>query len=219
MNVLIVGGGKTGSFLAQELYQEGQAVTVIEKRSDGAAKLKETLPAITVVAGDGADPSTLELAGVRNADVVVASTGDDEDNLVVCLLARQEYRVRSTVARVNNPKNEWLFTSGMGVDVWVSQAHVIGDLLREEMAGLEIGTLMRLAEGRIALVEDILQPTARVVGRTLGELVLPANTAIVAVVRGSDVLTPRDDLALRADDRIIAVAQVEQRQRLAAALS
>ncbi len=219
MNVLIIGGGKTGSFLAQELYQEGQAVTVIERRSEGAASLKDALPAITVVAGDGDDPSALEVAGVRDADVVVATTGDDEDNLVVCLLARQEFRVRRTVARVNNPKNEWLFTSGMGVDFWVSQAHVIANLLREELAGLEITTIMRLAEGRVALVEDILPPGSRVVGRTLGELLLPASTAIVAVVRGTDVLIPRADLALQVGDRVIALAQAEQRQRLAAALS
>ncbi|HOR00756.1 MAG TPA: TrkA family potassium uptake protein, partial [Anaerolineae bacterium] len=214
----IVGGGKTGSFLAEELYQEGQAVTVIEKRPEAAARLKDALPAITVVAGDGDDPAALEVAGIRSVDVVVAATGDDEDNLVVCLLARQEFRVRRTVARVNNPKNEWLFTTGMGVDFWVSQSHVIADLLREELAALEIATLMRLADGEVALVEDILQPTARVLGRTVDELLLPANSAIVAIVRGTTVLVPRPDVVLQAGDRVIALARAPQRQALAAAL-
>jgi len=134
MNVLIVGGGLTGSFLAQVLLQEGQQITVIEKRPASADRLQAMLPAIRVIAGDGDDPATLEQAGIRAADVVVATTGDDEDNLVVCLLARQEFRVRRTLARVNNPKNEWLFTANMGVDVWVSQAHVMADLMREEIA-------------------------------------------------------------------------------------
>jgi len=219
MNVLIVGGGKTGSYLAQRLYEEGQAVMVIEKNPEGAAKLKEILPAITVVAGDGDDPATLELAGVRNADVVVATTGDDEDNLVACLLARLEFRVRRTLARVNNPKNEWLFTPTLGIDVWVSQAHVIADLLREELAGLEVSTLMRLAGGQLALVESVVQPTSRQVGRALSELALPANSAVVAIVRGGGVLAPRPDLTLQNGDRVIVLTQAAQRQRLAAALS
>lgn len=219
MNVLIVGGGKTGSFLAQRLYQEGQAVTVIEKRPEGAAGLKERLPAITVLAGDGDDPANLERAGIRSADVVVATTGEDEDNLVACLLARLEFRVRRTVARVNNPKNEWLFTPTLGVDVAVSQAHVIADLLREELAGLEVSTLMRLAGGQLALVESVVQPTSRRVGRALGELELPANTAVVAIVRGAGVLTPRPDLTLQGGDRVIALTQPSQRQPLAAALA
>lgn len=219
MNVLIVGGGLTGSHLARELYKEGQAVTVVEKRAERAADLKDALPAITVVAGDGDDPSALEVAGIRTADVLVATTGEDEDNLVSCLLARQEYQVRRTLARVNNPRNEWLFTPSMGVDQWVSQAHVMADLLREEMAGLEMGTLLRLAEGQIVLLEDILQPGAGAVGMTVGELTLPANTAIVTVVRGRDVLVPRAELVLQVGDRVIALAQATQRQRLAAALA
>ncbi len=219
MNVLIVGGGLTGTHLAQELHREGQAVTVIEKRAERAASLKDALPAITVVAGDGDDPSALEVAGVRTADVLVAATGEDEDNLVSCLLARQEYRVRRTVARVNNPRNEWLFTPTTGVDEWVSQAHVMADLLREEMAALELTTLRRLADGQVLLLEGILSPASRAVGRTLGELELPANTAIVAVIRGADVLIPRADLALQTADRVIALAQAAQRAALAAVLT
>lgn len=218
MNVLIIGGGTTGSFLARELYQEGQAVTVIEKRAERAASLKDELPAITVVAGDGDDPSALEVAGVRTADVVVAATGEDEDNLVACLLARQEYQVPRTLARVNNPKNEWLFSTGMGVDVWVSQPHIMASLMREEMAGVEMTSLLRLAEGEVVLVEDILQPGYGAVGRSLGELLLPANATVVAVVRGRDVLVPRADLVFQPGDRVIALAQAAQRQRLAAAL-
>ncbi len=218
MNVLIVGGGLTGSFLAQELTQEGQQVTVIEKREGSAARLRETLPTARVITGDGDEPSTLEQAGVRTADVVVATTGDDEDNLVVCLLARQEFRVRRTLARVNNPKNEWLFTPEMGVDVWVSQAHVMANLMREEMAALEMTVLLRLHEGEVAIVEDILRPESRAVGKAIRDLALPMNAVLVAVLRDREVLIPRGDLVLQVGDRVVALIQTPERQQLASAL-
>jgi trk system potassium uptake protein TrkA len=108
----------------------------VEKRDEVAARLQEALPTVRVIPGDGDEPSVLEKAGVRTADVLVATTGEDEDNLVACLLARLEYDVARTLARVNNPKNEWLFTPAMGVDVWVSQAHVMADLMRKELQRL-----------------------------------------------------------------------------------
>jgi trk system potassium uptake protein TrkA len=133
VNVLIVGGGLTGSFLASELVADGQVVTVVEKRAEIASTLQEMMPSIRVFAGDGDDPAVLEKGGVRSVDVLVASTGEDEDNLVACLLARFEFNVPRTLARVNNPRNEWLFSATMGVDRWVSQAHVMADLMREEV--------------------------------------------------------------------------------------
>lgn len=133
MNVLIVGGGLTGGYLAQELLADGQQVTVIEQQPEVAARLHDSHPSLQVVTGDGDDPSILEQAGVRGVDVLVASTGEDEDNLVACLLARFEFNVPRTLARVINPKNEWLYTATMGVDRAVSQAHVMADLMREEV--------------------------------------------------------------------------------------
>lgn len=133
MNTIIIGGGQTGSFLARELVEDGQQVTIIEKRPTVAAQLQAALPTATVLVGDGDDPAVQEQAGMRAADVLVASTGEDEDNLVACLLARYEHNVPRTLARVNNPKNEWLFNATMGVDVWVSQAHVLADIMRSEV--------------------------------------------------------------------------------------
>ena len=218
MNVLIVGGGLTGSYLAGDLAREGQTVTVIEKREAQAERLRAELPGVRVVTGDGDEPTNLENAGIRTADVIVATTGEDEDNLVACLLARQEFGVRRTLARVNNPKNEWLFTRDMGVDVWVSQAHVMANLLREEMAALEMTVLLRLHEGDLAVVEDILQPGSRAAGRAVRDLMLPPSAVLIAVARDSRILLPHGDLVLQAGDRVLALTQSDRRGELAAAL-
>ncbi|MGQ9681861.1 MAG: potassium channel family protein [Anaerolineae bacterium] len=217
MRVLIVGGGLTGSELARLLLQEGQQVTVVEEREEILAKLHKEIPQARLVLGDGCEPSTLEQAGVRKMDVVAAVTGHDEDNLVVCLLAKQEFRVRRTLGRVNNAKNEWLFTRDMGVDVSVSGAHIMASLLREEMATLEMAVLMRLHQGDIALVEDLLTPESKAVGKAIRELPLPDNAILVAIVRGKDLILPKGTVALQAGDRVLALVRPGERQQLAAA--
>ena len=133
MNVVVVGGGKVGSNLARMLGAESHAVTLVEIDRAKCGVLRPALPNIRVMCGDGDEPSVLEDADVRASDVVVAATGDDEDNLVVCLLAKFEYGVLHTMARVNNPKNEWLFGERFGVDVPVSQTSMIANLLREHV--------------------------------------------------------------------------------------
>lgn len=135
MNVLVVGGGKVGQGLAQTLVHDGHAVTVIENRPEHVATLRHDLPGLTVVVGSGTDPVVLEAAGVRQAQVVAAVTGADETNLVVTNLARLEYRAPRVIARVNNPKNAWLFTPDMGVDVAVNQAALMAALIAEQAEG------------------------------------------------------------------------------------
>ena len=119
---------------------------------------------------------------------------------------------------MNNPKNEWLFTRDMGVDVWVSQAHVMANLLREEMAALEMTVLLRLHEGDLAVVEDILQPASLAAGRAVRDLALPPSAVLIAVARDSHILLPHGDLVLREGDRVIALTQAGRRQELASAL-
>ena len=219
MRVLIVGGGLTGSELARLLLQEGQQVTVVEEREEVRAKLQKEVPQARLVLGDGCEPSTLEQAGVRKMDVVAAVTGHDEDNLVVCLLAKQEFRVRRTLGRVNNAKNEWLFTRDMGVDVSVSGAHIMASLLREEMATLEMAVLMRLHQGDIALVEDVLAAEASAIGKAIRDLTLPDNAILVAIVRGKDLILPKGTVTLQASDRVLALVRPDERRQLAAAFA
>jgi len=219
MQVLIVGGGRTGSELASILLQEGHNVTVIEQRPELLPRLQKEIPRATIVAGDGCEPTVLEQANIRKANVVVAVTGHDEDNLVVCLLARQEFGVRRTIGRVNNPKNEWLFTREMGVDVSISQAHIMSGLLREEMASLEVAVLLRLHRGDTAVVEDILAPGSRAIGKSISTLGLPEGAVLVAVVRNDDLIIPRGNIVLQPEDHIIALTKTEDREKLAAALA
>jgi trk system potassium uptake protein TrkA len=133
MNVLIVGGGKVGATLAARLHAARHQVKLIEARREHLDPLKLDLPAETLVLGSGTDPNVLESSGIRQAEIVAAVTGADETNLVVTSLARFEFGVRRTIARVNNPKNAWLFTPEMGVDVALDQADLIARLIVEEV--------------------------------------------------------------------------------------
>ncbi len=219
MRVLVVGGGLTGSELACLLLKEGHEVTIVERRDEVIARLQKEAPQARIVLGDGCEPTVLEQAGVRKVDVVAAVTGHDEDNLVVCLLARQEFRVRRTVGRVNNAKNEWLFTREMGVDVPVSGAHIMASLMREEMATLEMVVLLRLHRGDTELVEDILSPKSHAIGCQIKDLSLPPNAILVAIVRDEKIIIPRGGVALQAGDRVLALTKSAEREQLAAALN
>ena len=136
MNVLIVGGGKVGGSLARLLLDGGHRITVIEARAESAARLRRDMPGGAIVHGSGAAPAVLESAGIHQADVVAAVTGADETNLVVASLARYAFGVPRTIARVNNPKNAWIYTPEMGVDVALNQADLIARLIVEELAAV-----------------------------------------------------------------------------------
>jgi trk system potassium uptake protein TrkA len=219
MYILVVGGGKTGSHLADILLGDGHEVTVIEKRPDVLAKLEAEAPNAAIVQGDGCDPLVLENAGVNRADVVAAVTGDDEDNLVVSSLAKRQYGVRRVIARINNHKNEWLFTKEMGVDAAVSKAHIIAKLIEEETAIRDIVTILKLRRGNVALLQETLEEGARAVGQRLSELGLPKNCVLVTVLRGNEVLFPSGDTVFQAGDEILAVANVASEADLEKALN
>src|SRR5689334_5680111 len=146
MDVIIVGGGNTGSFLAKLLLESGHTVRVIEERKNLLEKLEDELPKEVIIGGDGSSPAVLEQADIRNALVLAAVTGSDETNLVITSLARFEFNVPRIIARVNNPKNAWLFTAEMGEDVALNQADILSHLVAEEMS---MGDMMRSEERRV----------------------------------------------------------------------
>ena len=217
-NVLIVGGGRIGGYVGSLLLDGGHDVRLIEADPRRADRLRAELPADMVVVGSGTDPDVLESAGARRSDSIVALTERDETNLVVTSLARFEFAVPRTIARINNPANAWLYTAEMGVDVALNQADIIGHLVAEEMSLGEMTTLLKLRRGSFALVEEQVHPTSAAAGRSIAELPLPAECILVGVLRGSDVITPHGDTVLGPGDEVLAIVRTDAAPGLAALL-
>lgn len=214
MFVIIVGGGKAGGYLAGQLIQAGHKVRLIEKREEVVERLVEDLPKETVMLGDGSSPSVLEAAGVAQGNVLAAVTGEDETNLVATTLARFEFNIPRTIARVNNPKNAWLFTEEMGVDVSLNQTDILSKLIAEEMSMGDMMTLLKLRRGEYSLVEEKLPPNSKALGIPLRDLPIPATCVIAAVIRKGHVLTPRGDMLFETGDEVLAVVDREAMQLL-----
>lgn len=205
MYVVIVGGGKVGSYLARMLTESKYDVTLVEERKEQVAKIKEDQPDLNIVLGDGCEPDILDEARVLKADAVVAATGHDEDNIVVCMLAKHEYEVPHTIARINNPKNEWLFRESFGVDIALSNTHMIAKLLQEEIALGDLVTLLKLKKGDVSLVEITLEDSSPAVGRALKDLNLPNDVILVTIIRGTELILPKGSTVLAVGDEILSV--------------
>lgn len=220
MYVIIVGGGNTGSHLAKLLIAEGKhVVKVIEERPALLEKLRSELPEHTIIAGDGSSPAALEQAGIEKALVLAAVTGSDETNLVITSLARFEFNVPRIIARINNPKNAWLFTSEMGVDVALNQADILAHLVAEEMSLGDMMTLLKLKRGEYSLVEEKVFPSAFACGKQIKDLGLPAECNIVAVIRNHQLIIPHGSTILQEYDEVLALSHVKRLSDFAALLA
>lgn len=214
MNILIVGGGKVGMSLADMLSVQGHQVTIIEMRDTVFAKMQRSLKTAQHIYGDGCNPAVLRDAGVETMDAVVAVTGDDEDNLVVAKLAKHEYHVGRVIARINNPKNEWLFTAKMGVDIAISHSALLARIIHEELSMGDLVPLLKLSGGKISLAEVTVSPHAAVLGRRVDALKLPAECVLATLVRQGALLLPRGDTTIEPGDKIIALVRIEQQAEL-----
>ncbi|HEX6392076.1 MAG TPA: TrkA family potassium uptake protein [Acidimicrobiales bacterium] len=209
MKVSIAGGGVVGTSIATDLVQNGHEVLIVESDAGVVAKQDQHEPNLRWFTGDACEVSTLVRSGWGEAEVVVAATGDDEDNLVVSLLSKQEFAVPRVIARVNHPKNRWMFTETWGVDVSVSTPQLITALVEEAVS---VGTLVRLlhfAEGKAGLVEVRLADGSPALERQIADLGMPRDASVVAVVRDRRVVVPRGDTVLLAGDEVIALVTSE----------
>ncbi len=218
MYVIVVGGGKTGSQLAAQLLAAGHEVKVVEGRPTVVERLKAELPAGTVALGDGSSPAVLEEAQVERAAVLAAVTGEDDTNLVVAAISRFEYHVPRIIARINNPKNAWLFTPEMGIDVALNQADLMAKLIAEEMSLGDMMTLLKLRRGEYSLVEEKVDPAALVVGKAVRELRLPEACTLVAILRKGELIVPHGDTVLEPVDELLALVHASALHELAAML-
>ena len=219
MFVIIVGGGQVGSNLASLLLAGGHKVHVVDDRKEVLAKIHRELPTECIFEGDGADMQLLRLAGIEHAEVLAAVAREDESNLMVAHLARFEFRVPRIIARVNNPKNAWLFTPDMGVDVAINQADMMAHLIAEEMSLGDMMTLLKLRKGQYSLVEEKVHPTAVAVGKAIRDLKLPTECVLAAVIRRGELIIPRGDVVLEAADEILAVVHSTEVTALAQLLA
>jgi len=210
MNVLIIGGGKTGSQLAETLLAEGHRVAIIEERKTVFEKLAALFPMKGLFLGDGSSPSMLESAGIEGIQVLVAVTGEDETNLVISTLAHFEFKVPRVIARINNPRNAWLFTPEMGVDVALNQTDILARLIIEEMSLGDMMTLLKLRKGEYSVVEEKVHPESIALGKRVKELAIPTDCVIMAIIRSGTLLIPHGDTILEKMDEIIALVHSRQ---------
>jgi trk system potassium uptake protein len=216
MRVAIAGAGAVGRSIARELVENRHQVMLIER--DLTHIDPTAVEEAEWVHADACELQSLEDAGIESCDVVIAATGDDKVNLVVSLLAKTEFGVRRVVARVNDPRNEWLFGENWGVDVSVSTPRLLAALVEEAVAVGDLVRLMTLRQGQANLVEVTLPETTPLAGRPVRALRLPPDSALVTILRGGRVIVPQADDALEPGDELLFVATVAVEEEIRAAV-
>jgi trk system potassium uptake protein TrkA len=219
MKVVVTGAGKVGRHLATDLADRGHEVTLIEQDKAAATRAALDVPeTVNVLLGDACEPYVLDEAKLGEAEVLVAATGDDEDNLVTSLLAKQEFAVPRVLARVNHSENEWMFTEQWGVDAAVSPPHILTALVEEAVTVGDIVRLLKLERGKVSLVELTLKPGSNILGKPMYELRLPLDSAIVAIIRQEHVVIPQPETVMAEGDEVLAIARPEVEEELRSAL-
>ncbi len=205
MFVIVAGGGRTGTQLANLLMAQEHRVHLVEHRPEILARIHYDLPTEAIYEGSPTEPEILEQAGIREADVVAATTDNDADNLAICFVARERYNVGRTIARVNNPRAAWLFDEKFHVDVSFNNADVMASLIMEEMSMGDMMTLLKLRRGRYSLVEEKIPPNAKVLGQAIKDIRFPEQCVIAAIIRHGEIVVPRGATVFEAGDEVLAV--------------
>jgi trk system potassium uptake protein TrkA len=218
MYIIIVGGGKVGYYLAKQLVEDGNEVLVIEKEAAKCQKIADDLGDI-VLRGDGCEGVTLEAAGTGRADLFIAVTGDDEDNLVACQVAKNKFSVRRAVALINNPKNETIFKK-LGIDTTVSSTALVLANIEQELPSHPLIPLLTIKGSGLEIVEAKVPQYSAIVGERIGELLLPQQCLIIVIIDEEGVpRVPNSDTQVRAGDEVVAVCRCESEDALRAILT
>lgn len=213
MYIIVVGGGKVGYYLTKSLLEEGHEVLVIEKDPHKCAVLTDEL-GTNVLQGDGCEAAVMAEAGMSRADVVIAVTGDDEDNLVVCQVAKHKFNVPRTIARINNPKNERIFHK-LGIDVTVSSTELILSQIEQVIPSQSLVHLLTLRSVGVNFIELEIPPDSPALGRPLRELGIPDDCVLPLVIReGKEAIIPYGDTVLKPKDQVIAVTSETSEQTI-----
>ena len=212
MKIAIAGAGNVGRSIARELIENGHHVLLIDR--DPKALKMESVPSAEWLMADVCEITALDNAKLDTCQVLIAATGDDKVNLVASLLAKTEYGVPRVVARVNHPKNEWMFDESWGVDVAVSTPRMLSALVEEAVSVGDLVRLFTFRQGQANLVEITLSVDSPVAGQRVGDQPWPPDTALVAIVRGHRVITPSADDALDPGDELLFVASPDQEPEL-----
>jgi trk system potassium uptake protein TrkA len=215
MFVFIAGGGRTGAQLAMQLLDQNHQVRLIEHRRELLGLLHHEIPTEVIYEGVATDPNVLKQAGLDKANVLVACTNDDAVNLVLCFLARTLFKTRRTIARINNPRNAWLFDQSFHVDETVNNADVMAHLIQEEMSLGDMMTLLKLRRGRYSVVEEKVPAGAKAIGRQIKDLSLPDQCIVAAIIRHGQITLPRGTSVLEEGDEVLAVTDADGAKELA----
>ena len=205
LSVLIAGGGKVGTYLAKILLSGDHQVTILEDGKEDFERLQKEFPGSVLMKGNPTNPHDLSAAGIRAVQVVAAVTRFDEMNLVISSIAKFEFRVKRTIVRVNNPKNAWLFTREMGVDVSVNQADLMAHLIAREMSVVDMITMLKLHTDEYSLVGNIVSKGSFASGKSIKDIHFPQECVLSAIIRNGKLVIPKGNVVIIPGDEVLAV--------------
>ncbi len=217
MFIIIAGAGKLGVLLAKKLKDDSHQVSLIDKSGAVCERVAGEVKKVLIINGDATDPDVLQQAQIEKADVLVSTTSHDEDNMIICNIAKEMFSIRRTVSRVNDPKH-LPFYKHMGVDVPIDSTSIIARIVEEEASFSDVMNLLSIKKGRLSIVRVDIPGTSPVIGKQLKSVKLPSNSVLISIIRGSEIIVPSGDTAILADDEVIAVTLIDNEKALINAL-